>query len=136
MGTEISTSYPLVITKHNLDQLTNLNTRRSIHIVHKCERDRQGKRRNFLPCVVNKMGYLALQKKRVFYRHVCVKMVYQLHCCISVHSTNFLLEKFKEFNLIFFLWRFGPTEFTASSFMRFLDHTQRDTTVGRVPLDE
>jgi len=34
------------------------------------------------------------------------------------------------------LWRCGPTRAMASSFMRFLDHTQRRTTVGRTPLDE
>jgi hypothetical protein len=40
-------------------------------------------------------------------------------------------------NLIFFyLWRCGPTRVMASSFLRFLDHTQRRTTVGRTPLDE
>ena len=37
---------------------------------------------------------------------------------------------------IIFLWRCGPTRAMASSFMRFLDHTQRRTTVGRTPLDE
>jgi len=36
----------------------------------------------------------------------------------------------------FFLWRCGPTRAMASSFMSFLDHTQRPTTVGRTPLDE
>ena len=36
----------------------------------------------------------------------------------------------------FFLWRCGPTRAMASSFMRFLDHTQRRITVGRTPLDE
>ena len=36
----------------------------------------------------------------------------------------------------FFLWRCGPTRARASSFMRFLDHTKRRTTVGRTPLDE
>ena len=36
----------------------------------------------------------------------------------------------------FFLWRYGPTRAMASSFMRFLDHTQWRTTVGRTPLDE
>ena len=36
----------------------------------------------------------------------------------------------------FFLWRSGPTRAMASSFLRFLDHTQRRTTVGRTPLDE
>jgi hypothetical protein len=38
--------------------------------------------------------------------------------------------------LLLFLWPCDPTPFMASSFMRFLDHTQRRTTVGRTPLDE
>ena len=33
-------------------------------------------------------------------------------------------------------WRSSPHWARASSFMRFLDHTQRCTTVGRTPLDE
>jgi hypothetical protein len=37
---------------------------------------------------------------------------------------------------IFFLWRRDPTRVMATSFLRFLDHTQRRTTVGRTPLDE
>jgi hypothetical protein len=36
---------------------------------------------------------------------------------------------------LFFLWRYVPTLATASSFFRFLYHTQRRTTVGRTPLD-
>jgi len=36
----------------------------------------------------------------------------------------------------FFLWRCDPTRAIASSFLMFLDHTQRRTTVGRTPLDE
>ena len=36
----------------------------------------------------------------------------------------------------FFLWRCDPTRVMASSFLRFLDHIQRRTTVGRTPLDE
>jgi hypothetical protein len=35
-----------------------------------------------------------------------------------------------------FLWRCDPTRVMASSFLRFLDYTQRRTTVGRTPLDE
>jgi len=35
-----------------------------------------------------------------------------------------------------FMWRCGPTRAMASSLLRFLDHTQRRTTVGRTPLDE
>jgi len=34
------------------------------------------------------------------------------------------------------LWRCDPTRVMASSFLRFLDHTQRRTTLGRTPLDE
>jgi hypothetical protein len=34
------------------------------------------------------------------------------------------------------LWHCDPTRVMASSFLRFLDHTQRSTTVGRTPLDE
>ena len=34
------------------------------------------------------------------------------------------------------LWRCGPTRARASSFLRFLDPTQRCITVGRTPLDE
>jgi hypothetical protein len=37
---------------------------------------------------------------------------------------------------IFLLWRCDPTRVMASSFLRFLDYTQRRTTVGRTPLDE
>ena len=35
-----------------------------------------------------------------------------------------------------FLWRCGPTRAMASSFLRFLDHTQQRTIFGRTPLDE
>ena len=38
--------------------------------------------------------------------------------------------------LFFLLWHCDPTWVMASSFFRFLDHTQRRTTVGRTPLDE
>ena len=34
------------------------------------------------------------------------------------------------------LWRCGPTRVMTSSFLRFLNHTQRRITVGRTPLDE
>ena len=38
--------------------------------------------------------------------------------------------------IFFFLWRCGPTRAMASSFLRFLDHTQRRITVGRTRLYE
>ena len=38
--------------------------------------------------------------------------------------------------IFFFIWRNSPQWARASSFARFLDHTQRPTTAGRTPLDE
>ena len=38
-------------------------------------------------------------------------------------------------NFFFPLCRSGPNRAMASSVVRFLDHTQRRTTVGRTPLD-
>ena len=38
--------------------------------------------------------------------------------------------------LFFLLWRCDPTRVMTSSFLRFLDHIQRRTTVCRTPLDE
>jgi hypothetical protein len=35
-----------------------------------------------------------------------------------------------------FLWLCDPTRVVASSFLMFLDHAQRRSTVGRTPLDE
>jgi len=46
--------------------------------------------------------------------------------CLSVFSLAFF----------FCVWRCCPTRAMASSFTRFLDHTQRLTTFGRTPLDE
>jgi hypothetical protein len=34
------------------------------------------------------------------------------------------------------MWRCDPTQVMAFSFLRFLDHTQRRTTVGRTPMEE
>jgi len=45
-------------------------------------------------------------------------------------------DDIKKFHIYFFLWRCDPTRVMASSFLMFLDHTQRRITVGRTPLDE
>ena len=46
-------------------------------------------------------------------------------------------ESVNERMKVFFLpWRCDPTRVMGPSFLRFLDHTQRRTTVGRTPLDE
>ena len=50
-----------------------------------------------------------------------------------VQKTLFLRNNYYIFC---FLWRCGPTWAMASSFTRFLDHTQRRITVSRTPLDE
>ena len=47
---------------------------------------------------------------------------------------NFLFAQIVDF--FFLLWRCNPTRVMAFSFLRFLDDTQRRTTVGRTPLDE
>ena len=56
-----------------------------------------------------------------------------VHLVGFIISTNILLF---EFHMYVFspLWRCGPTRAMASSFLRFLDHTQWRTTVGRTPL--
>ena len=40
------------------------------------------------------------------------------------------------FFFLLFLWRCGPTLAMASTFLRFLDHTQRRIRVSKTPLDE
>ena len=50
--------------------------------------------------------------------------------CVTLDSITFTSL------LSFFLWRCDPKRVMASSFLRFLDHTQQRTTVVRTPLDE
>jgi len=47
-----------------------------------------------------------------------------------------LTQPLTEMSLFLFLWRDSPQWARASSFTRFLDHTQRRTTFSRTPLDE
>ena len=54
---------------------------------------------------------------------------------LQLHETN-CEAPFAHFIFTVFLRRCGPTRVMASSFTRFLDYTQRHTTVGRTPLDE
>jgi hypothetical protein len=48
----------------------------------------------------------------------------------------FIYFYFILFIYLFFLWHCDPKRVMASSFLRFLDHTQRRTTFGSTPLDE
>jgi hypothetical protein len=61
---------------------------------------------------------------------ICI--IFQYIYCSEAHKSKY------NRNVILhhlFLWRCDPTQVMAS-FLRFLDHTQRRTTVGRAPLDE
>jgi len=66
------------------------------------------------------------------------------HCAAYNYKHKGVKSNFKvvfDFTLLFFfffflLWRYDPARVMASSFSRFLDHTQRRTTVGRTPLDK
>jgi len=57
-----------------------------------------------------------------------VPLVYNIFCVKSYKKCSTYWT--------FFLWRCGPARARASSFLRFLGHKQRRTTVGRTPLDE
>ena len=66
-----------------------------------------------------------------------------LHCIPDSNPHRIISTKCRKNTVVspddghfFFLWRCGPTRAMASSFMRFLYHTQRRTTVCRTPLDE
>jgi len=63
----------------------------------------------------------------IIYKHISFKYLHT--------NLNFSLH-FNNMSIFFFLWRCDPTRVMVSSFMRFLDHTQRRSTVGRTPMDE
>ena len=63
----------------------------------------------------------------------------QIKLMISIVRHKLHDQKSKEEmgeELLVCFWRDNPLCTRASSFMRFLDHTQRRATVGRTPLDE
>jgi len=82
------------------------------------------------------------------YEHIVVKVIYEFfgcNCRIFLHYEHVItcrgyvypvVKLIKNVLCLFlFLWRCGRTRAMASSFLRFLDHTQRRITVGRTPLD-
>jgi uncharacterized membrane protein YcgQ (UPF0703/DUF1980 family) len=67
----------------------------------------------------------------------------KLHIFIQINwKSRKVLFEIKLFNqnlqcvYFYFLWVCSPVRAMASSFTRFIDHTQRRATVGRIPLDE
>ena len=63
------------------------------------------------------------------------KIRYLTLCCKSELGKIVVLQHMPKY-YFFFLWRCGPTRSMASSFLRFLNYTQRRITVGRTPLGE
>ena len=71
-------------------------------------------------------------------------MLFNLYIHIYIYikfsvKGNFIIMNLQAIrtNIFFFLlWRCDSRRVMASSFLRFLDHIQRRTTVGRTPLDE
>jgi hypothetical protein len=64
------------------------------------------------------------------------KYNYRIHNRRLLYSLFFIIPDGGLLTALFFLWRCDLTRVMASSFLRFLDHTQRRTAVGRTPLDE
>jgi len=58
------------------------------------------------------------------------------HQANTVHELKYLNRLDTYIYIFFYLVRQPPQWALTSSFMRFLDHTQRHTTIGRTPLDE
>ena len=55
---------------------------------------------------------------------------------IGYNAYKKMAQEFLRLSFFFPLWRCDPTRVMASSFLRFLDYTQRRITVGRTSLDE
>jgi len=87
----------------------------------------------------------------IFPSLICLEPAEGLEKCCYVRLTNYAFNVFFTvlpcilmlsrplffiYIFIYFLWRCGPTRVMVSSFLRFLDHTQRCITVRRTPLDE
>jgi len=72
---------------------------------------------------------------KLFIEETIQYMLQYLNQFIVVQRDLFFCPQ-KSYLFIFLLWRCDPTRVMAYSFLRFLDHTQRRTTVGRTPLDE
>jgi hypothetical protein len=62
------------------------------------------------------------------------RKVSRLQLVMSLNPTAEIIASNHYF--LFALWRYDPMRVMASSFLKFLDHKQRCTTVGRTPLDE
>ena len=95
---------------------------------------------------VNTMFKLLLAHRRPSFHFsvVCVCVCVCVYVCVKVEERTPVpcpaVVRLKiaiwMFEMQVLLWRCDPTWVMASSFLRFLDHTHRRTTVGTTPLDE
>ena len=69
----------------------------------------------------------------LYYKHNNYTMLYSY---IYIYIYIYIVYIYIYIYIFFLLWRCDLTRVMASSFLRFLDHTQRRNTVGRTPLDE
>jgi len=82
-------------------------------------------------------SWVVFERRAINLKDWCIWLVglFESRYCFHVPQWQ-IIRMFVKYICIFFLWRCGPTRIMASSFLRFLDHTQRRTTFGRTPLDE
>ena len=94
-----------------------------------------------LCCWVNDFRSFLMSGAFIFKSQTIPVWSYSLNCfTFTKKATSFqnswTTKQLTTDHLLFFLWRCGPTRAMASSFTKFLDHTQRRITVGRTSLDE
>ena len=94
-----------------------------------------------LCCWVNDFRSFLMSGAFIFKNQTIPFWSYSLNCfTFTKKATSFqnswTTKQLTTDHLLFFLWRCGPTRAMASSFTKFLDHTQRRITVGRTSLDE
>jgi hypothetical protein len=82
---------------------------------------------------------LICQVKELF---LCISLLVVVPPCVKLyqhiqylHNVQGLYVSYL-FGVCFFFWHDSPQWTSASSFTRFLEHTQRSTAVGRCPLDK
>ena len=84
---------------------------------------------------ISKAHFLFLRMKNKLKINLKPSNIFPCFPALLITSSDFPLV-IKTSESFFFIWRQSPQWARASSFTRFLDHTQRRTTVCRNPLDE
>ena len=87
--------------------------------------------------VVERRGENTVSRETVGFLFQCLVILFIAFCSefwVTLKATHTVFLQ-SEYSFVCF-WRDSPQWAMASSFTRFLDHTQRRTTVSRTPLDE